>query len=77
MPTNWAELEWFEIMRLFSPFVPVKERHLLCDWGMYWAAVCCGIGSVMTAGLVLGGWCGKLSGWVGSSHPQTLAQSFW
>ena len=35
--------------------VPVMELLLLCDWGTYWAAVCCGRGSVMTAGLMLGG----------------------
>ena len=36
-------------------FVSVVELLLLCDWGTYWAAVCCGRGSVMTAGLMLGG----------------------
>ena len=49
---------------------------LLCDCGTYWAAVCCGTGSVMTAGLMLSEWCSKHSGWVNSSHPQSLVQGF-
>ena len=63
MPKNWAELEWFrdhEIVFSLSPFhlltsVPIVKLLLLCDWGTYRAAVCCGMGSVMTAGLMLGG----------------------
>ena len=56
--------------------VSMLELLLLCDCGKYCSAVCCETGSVMTAGLMLGGWCGKHSGWVNSSHPQSLVQGF-
>ena len=70
-----------EIVFSFSPVylltsVPIVKLLLLCDWGTYRAAVCCGMGSVMTAGLMLGGWCGEHSGWVNSCRPQSLAQGF-
>ena len=54
--------------------ISMLELLLLCDCGRYWAAVCCGTGSVMTAGLMLSEWCSKHSGWVDSSHPQSLVQ---